>query len=222
LRIEEADQRITGALALFQAQELPLRWVLGPSSQPADLGPRLLARGLVQEDRPGSGTEHLGMAVDLRVIGETRPRPAGLTIRPVADAAGCRAWAAAARRGFNLSAEVADGWRELLDSLPFDPSLRHCVGWQDGVPVATAALLLGGGVAGIYYVSTASEARRQGIGRAMVAEALRAARAEGFRVGVLVAPPSVASLYRPIGFTEQCLFGIYHWPRTRGAGPQPL
>jgi GNAT superfamily N-acetyltransferase len=211
LKIEEADRRIEETLAPFQARGVPMMWVTGPSSQPADLGARLLARGFSQEDRPGLGAEDLGMAVDLQALNETLPCPDGLSIQPVEDAAGCRQWIEAARRGFDLSPAVADGWCDLLASLPFHQPLRHWVGRRHGEPVATASLLLAGGVAGIYSVSTVPAARRQGIGTAMVLEALRTARAVGCRVGVLMAAPMGASVYRRIGFTEYCLFGVYYW-----------
>jgi predicted acetyltransferase len=72
-------------------------------------------------------------------------------------------------------------------------------------------------VAGIYHVSAIPEARRRGIGTAMVLETLRAVRAEGYRVGVLTAAAPGASVYRRIGFVDYCLFGVYHW--LEGAAP---
>jgi ribosomal protein S18 acetylase RimI-like enzyme len=211
LKIEEADQRIDETLAPFQARGVPMMWVTGPSSQPADLGVRLQACGFIQEDRPGMGAEDLGMAVDLQALNESLPAPPGLTIQPVEEAESARQWAEASRRGFDVSPEVADGWLRVNTSMPFPGPLRHFLGRLDGEPVATSSLLPGGGVAGVYNVSTVPEARGQGIGTAMVLEALRAACAMGYRIGVLTAAPMGVSIYRRIGFTEYCLFGVYYW-----------
>jgi ribosomal protein S18 acetylase RimI-like enzyme len=192
-----------------------MMWVTGPSSQPSDLGPRLQARGFVQEDRPGMGAEDLGMAVDLLALNESLPAPADLTIQPVQDEAGAEQWAEVARQGFGLAPEVSDGWLRLNATLPPHGPLRHFLGLVQGEPVATSSLLPGGGVAGIYNVSTTPALRRQGIGTALVLEALRAARAMGYRVGVLMAAPMDVSVYRRIGFTEYCLFGVYYWRGER-------
>jgi ribosomal protein S18 acetylase RimI-like enzyme len=210
LRIEDADRVIEETLVRFQARGVPMRWVTGPSSQPSDLGCRLQARGLIQEDRPGVGAEDLGMAADLRTLNESWPAPADLTIQPVQETASGRQWAQAARRGLDFSRVVADGWLHSHDTLPRQGPLRHFVGLRGGEPVATASLLLDGGVAGIYNLSTAPDHRRQGIGTAMLLNACRTARATGYQVGVLIAAPAGASLYRRIGFSEQCLFRVYY------------
>ena len=217
LQIEEADRVIEETLARFHACGVPMVWVTGPSSQPSDLGCRLQAQGLVQVERPGVGTEELGMAADLLALNEAGPAPSDLTIQPVEAAVTGRHWAEAVRRGFDFPQEVADGWFDLHDTQSPHETLRHFVGLRQGEPIATASLLLDGGVAGIYNLSTVPDHRRQGIGTAMLLHACRAARAAGYRVGVLITCPAGASLYRRIGFAEQCLFSVYYSP----AAPRP-
>jgi len=217
LEPEEADARIEQTVAWFLARGVPMAWITGPSTRPSNLGERLKTHGLIQEDRPGLGAEDLGMAVDLLALNEALPAPSELTIRPVQDEAGCRLWNDVARVAFEVSPEVADGCTRLYASLLSSPSLRHWVGYLQAEPVATCSLLLGGGVAGIYTVGTIPEARRQGIGAAMVLEALQAARAMGYRAGILMAAPMGVGVYRRIGFTVYCKFGVYYWLGGDGA-----
>jgi GNAT superfamily N-acetyltransferase len=88
---------------------------------------------------------------------------------------------------------------------------RHYLGRLHGVPVATASLFLGAGVAGIYFVFTLEEARRQGIGAAITYAALRDVYALGYHVGVLGASELGYPVYKRLGFQECCRIGIYEW-----------
>ena len=76
-------------------------------------------------------------------------------------------------------------------------------------PIATSALVLDAGVAGIYAVATLPEARRKGIGRMMSMRALLDARQQGYRVGVLQASAMGYPVYKQIGFREVCRYELY-------------
>ncbi len=87
--------------------------------------------------------------------------------------------------------------------------LQRYLALLGGAPVAIAVLFLGAGVAGIYEVATVPAARRKGIGGAVTLEALRQARALGYRVGVLEASPMGFPVYQRLGFQQTCSFDIY-------------
>ena len=93
----------------------------------------------------------------------------------------------------------------LGDEVPW----RHYLGRLEGRPVATASLFLAAGVAGIYFVSTAPEARRRGIGAAITRAALEGARALGCRTAVLGASAPGHGLYRRLGFEDVCAIEVY-------------
>lgn len=92
-----------------------------------------------------------------------------------------------------------------------DGSVRSFLGRLDGTPVATASVLLGAGVAGVYNVATLPRARRRGVGRAITYRALAEARAAGYHYAILHASPAGAPLYRAMGFREVCTVFTYVW-----------
>jgi predicted acetyltransferase len=75
--------------------------------------------------------------------------------------------------------------------------------------VATSALVLDSGVAGIYAVATIPEARGKGIGRIMTVLPLVEAKQLGFRLGILQASSMGYSLYKKIGFREVFKYKLY-------------
>jgi len=210
LAADEADRRIVAMQAYFTERDLPMVWWGGPARQPADLATRLEAHGFTsQGDDPG-------MAADLCALREDLPTPPGLTVERVADDTMLADWIVALRLGnggapprLPLTPRAITLNRPATYA-PDDP-YRLYTARLDGQPVATTALLLASGVAGLYCVATAPAARRQGVGSAVVLAALRDAREEGYRVGVLGASQMGYGVYRRLGFQQYCLLQSHTW-----------
>lgn len=190
--------RIEEAASWLAARTDRWRWLVGPTSRPPDLAERLLAAGLRQtSDTPG-------MALDLRgwEIGEAAP--GGVTIDPVVDESGLAAWREVQRRGLALEDASAEAWwmAHRREGFEAGQPLTNWVAWLDGVPVAAAALFVGAGVAGIYNVCTAPEARGRGIGRAVTVAAIDEGARLGLPIAVLGASEMGFPVYRRLGFRE--------------------
>jgi GNAT superfamily N-acetyltransferase len=201
------DTTIEATIAYLAPRRVPALWWTGPGTQPPDLGRHLQGHGFVHaRDVPG-------MAVDLLALQEDHPRPPGLTIERVEDGEMLRTWARIAWVGTGFPETHQDEFAGLevrCRIAPGRPRYRY-LGFQNGVPVATSALVLHAGVAGIYAVATLPEARRQGLGTAVTLAPLRDARELGYRVGTLQASEMGFPVYRQLGFREVCRLGNYVW-----------
>jgi GNAT superfamily N-acetyltransferase len=201
------EKAIEAAIARAEARNVPMFWITGPSTMPADLGESLIAHGFVHEqDEPQ-------MAVALQEMNEDLPAPPGLKIERVRDFNTLTRWCWVYNTGFGMPAFTEPIWLELFRSIGLDAKgpMCHFLGRVDGVPVAASSLLLAGGVAGVGAVTTLPDTRRRGIGTAMTLAVLREGRALGYRFGVLGASDMGVGLYRRIGFGEVCRINEYAW-----------
>lgn len=204
---EQADQVIAESIERLQAHAAPGTWHVGPSMRPADLGARLIAHGFVYAG------DDIGMAIDLSALPAELDLPPGLVIDRVRDERELAIWTRTLAAGFGEGEREAAWTSEMYrriglgDQQPW----RHYLGRLQGVPVATASLFMGAGVAGIYFVFTVEEARHQGIGAAITLAALRAAYALGYHIGVLGASEMGYRVYLRLGFRECCRIGLYEW-----------
>ena len=143
------------------------------------------------------------MAVDIDRLAATT-LPTGYRFVRVGAGDESRAWTDALALGYEIPQELAEYFSP--DALGADPAPDASMQWfavlRDGRPVATSMLYLADGLAGIYCVSTLPGERRRGLGAHATAEALRAARRLGHRVGVLQSSTAGYPVYVELGFAE--------------------
>jgi len=203
LQSETLTPTITTILQQFTRRQVPMLWLVVPSTQPADLGSYLIEHGLSYTgDDPGMAIALESLPRDLRL-------PSGFTLEPVDDLSTLRTWC-----GFTDQTLVADAlfaWGQTL-GFASDREIIHFLGRLDGRAVATATLVLGGGVAGIYNVMTVPDVQRRGIGALMTVGPLEMALARGYQVGMLQSSQMGYRLYRRLGFEDYCRIAIYLWP----------
>lgn len=204
-----ADTDRSGAVALIDRLRAeierggaPALWWIGSRSRPAELGQMLEQNGLAPAgDVPA-------MAIDLESLPGAAETIDGFSIRKVENAAQRRLWAQIAATGTGFSAEATAALAALetrIADAQYEAQIRY-LGFLNEVPVATSALVLEHGVAGVYAVATLPDARRKGIGSAMTTVPLVDARALGYRVGILQSSSAGHSIYKKLGFKD-----IYHY-----------
>lgn len=191
--------------AQIDAQGAPALWWLGPQTQPAQLGALLEQQGL------RAAGQIAGMALDLRLLANQPALPANITIQRVESAEMQALWARTAAVGTEFSDAALASIVNIETALenPQYKAQRRYIGLLDGAPVATSALVLDAGVAGVYAVATIPAARRQGIGRLMTVAPLLEARQLGYRTGILQASPMGHPVYTQIGFRDICTYTLY-------------
>lgn len=205
LRPADVAATVDRLRAKIREQGAPALWWLGPRSQPADLGALLERAGL----HPAG--EAPGMAVALAEMASSAETPPGFTLQKATTREMQALWARTAAVGTGLSDAAADALAQIEETLgeaEYQGQQRY-LGLLDGAPVATSALALDAGVAGVYAVATLPAARGRGIGRAMTILPLLDAKQRGYRVGVLQSSEMGYPIYRKIGFQEVCRYQLY-------------
>ena len=184
-------------------------WQILPSCQPADLAEHLRAAGL--KSLPDESRPVMTLALTTRPAAP--PPPQGLVIRLVSDAATMHDWTAASMQGFETNAKNVQPYHDAYTALGFaeDATSQHFVGYLAGVPVTSATVLFAAGLAGIYDVSTAPSARRQGCGIAITEACLVAAEGRGYHHAVLQASPEGLGVYQRLGFHERYREQNFGW-----------
>jgi ribosomal protein S18 acetylase RimI-like enzyme len=207
-RTKEKIKRIIRRLqAHFAAYQVGVQWFIGPSTTPTTLGCLLEAQGF------HCCETEFGMALDLEQIPPCESGSAALEIVRVASEADLADWTAVATQGYGEGVHVQAARLRVQRQLGWTEAapLRRYLGRVNGRPVATSALFLGAGVAGVYEVVTLPDLREQGIDEAMTRYALQVAQQHGYRVGVLVTSPLGLPLYCQLGFEAYCQFEVYVW-----------
>ncbi len=196
-----ANRRVGEILAHHQRSKVACNWVVGPVSQPSDVGQHLRAHGF------RCMIHCAGMGCDLDRLPQPPPAPKGVHVDLVDSPPALQALTTERRRlrheGRNAMARMEPR------------QVWHLVASLDGQPVGETTVCLGAGVAGIYGVEVLEKFRRRGIGTALVDAALRHARALGHRTSVLAATGMGQCVYARLGFREVCKMSFWKYGKMR-------
>lgn len=191
--------------ARIDTQGAPAFWWLGPRSKPDDLRSTLERCGLEPLG------EVPGMALNLHSMESRLPKIAGFSVEKVGNTTQQALWARVAAIGTGFPDNAVDAMEQIEATL-CDSAYRaqhRYIGYLDDTPVASAALVLDSGVAGVYAIATIPEARQRGIGRYMTMLPLLEARRLDYRVAVMQASSMGYPIYKGLGFCDVCNYRLY-------------
>ena len=205
---DSIDHRIDEIISQLSQYTDHIDWLVFPSCQPADLGKRLEARGM--KGGPG-GT---WMLVDLTSPPSTPSVPDNFRIKYVSDNKMLEEWKQVSAAGFGGDVQI---YYDVYARHGFgaDAFSLHYIGYLDDEPVTSGTLLLAGGIASVYDVSTPPALRRQGFGGAITLAMMQEAQNRGYQYAWIWSSPMGKSLYRKLGFVAAD-FGIreYQWQKV--------
>jgi len=200
LEPDEVEATIDRVLAMYAARGLAFRWSVGPDSAPADLGPRLAARGLVRH-------ETLAMACRIR---DARPATTADAATQVEDEAGLVAFTEVMAAGWGAD---PDALLTLHRAMLGHPSGRcHMfVARADGRPVGAAAYIAAGERTA-YLLGAVVLPSHRGLGHyhALVRARLEHARARGLTLATSLAMATTsAPILARMGFRAVATLATY-------------
>ncbi|MCI4317070.1 MAG: GNAT family N-acetyltransferase [Thermoplasmata archaeon] len=190
----------------LSARSPPSWWWVGPSALHLPIPQTLLSFGFLLDHR------RRGMAVNLGSAAQSTQPPSGTLFQEVREISETRhiadLWSRSGplrnREGaFALNTLLAGRW-----SAPTS-QVRFSLAWSNSRPVATVAIGTSGDVAGVFGLTTLPDARTRGIGRALLAFALRHAAHSGARWAVTTVRMDEERFYRNFGFAAYDDFEIY-------------
>lgn len=192
-----ATARVRTAIEFFAEVKRPFSWWLGPGYTPDELPALLVEHGLIEAE------SELAMAIELARLDADAGLVPGLEIRRVRTASELAAFATLSAANWDPPDQQVIRYYAFAESILLGPGAMQWLylGWLDGRPVATAEATIGGGVVGLYNISTAPEYRRRGIGLAMTRAPLLDARGAGVTTGILQAAEAGVGVYERLGFT---------------------
>jgi ribosomal protein S18 acetylase RimI-like enzyme len=198
----EMDECIEMALEPFKKRKLPLRWWVGPSSSPHNLGYYLQKYGLTHN------RDMLGMAMELSRLPNPVTGP-DLTLERVYNKKMLAQWYQLLLEGFPISYNQTYLDTLSVTSLDANSADRHFVARFKGEVVGISTLFLGGGVAGLYNVATHPQSREQGIGTWITIKTFEEAPPDYQIATLQTTYPNALRLYHRLGFEVYCKIGIY-------------
>jgi GNAT superfamily N-acetyltransferase len=207
LSSDSAGRRIDEAFRQVSHYGDTIDWLVFPGCQPADLGAHLEARGM--KGGPG-GT---WMLADLASPPGTSGLPDDFRASRVRDAAMLEEWKVLSTAGFETDAQIYyDAY--IRHDFEHDAGWLHYIGYHEGEPVTSSTLLLAGGIAGIYDISTPPSFRGHGYGRAITLAMMQEARRLGYQDAWIWSSEMGKGVYSRVGFVARDL-GIreYRWEK---------
>jgi hypothetical protein len=218
---DAVDRRIDEIISQIGQYTDQIDWLVFPSCQPADLGQRLAVHGL--EGGPEGAWMLVGkiggpggtwMLADLTSLSDAPSVADNFQIEYVRNPKMLEAWIQISSEGFGGG--DYQNFYEAYARHGFGPEAfsLHYIGYLDDQPVTSSTLLLAGGIASIYDVSTPPALRRQGFGGAITWAMMQEAKKRGYQYAWIWSSPMGKGVYSKLGFVAAD-FGIreYQWQK---------
>jgi hypothetical protein len=223
IQANAANETVHRTLQSIEQRCSAIDWFVFPECEPSDLGDRLvtLSENKEQSDHWSlvgkiGGPGGTWMLAALNALApQSRQVSSAFHVENVTDLEHLETWKQINAEGFG-----GGDYQIFYDAFArhgFGPDAiaHHFVGYLDDTPVTSATLILAGGIASVFNVSTPERLRRQGYGGAVTLAALQAAIGYGFEDAYVWSSPLGRSVYQNLGFEIRDV-GIreYQWEKS--------
>ena len=199
----ELEQRIHLSASYFRVRGL--EWAYWVCEDWIDGRARRKSRQMFERLGLRHAVDLPGMVAD-RIAPPVKPLPA-VTIRRVADEATRAAFCSIGSVCFHVP---INWFCEVFDNDSVWDRFAAYVAYQNGAPVSTAAIVMGGGAAGVYNVATIPDQQRRGYGEAVMRYAVAEAQREhGVERSILQSTPAGLHLYQRMGYRTITRVAVY-------------
>lgn len=190
-----------------QGRQASLFWVVGPATQPVELGQCLLKRHF------NLALSATAMDLDLAHLKETGPVSPEVEVVRVERLSQLREFITIQADNSSLPSGAAQAWFDLEADIGLGETLawQRYLGYWRGEPVAAASTVVGAGVVGLYQVATLPQARGLGLASAVSLAAMQDARRRGHQRAILHSTPMGLNVYQRLGFKPVTPIEIYFW-----------
>lgn len=218
-----AGEQIDAILRRAGEHEDAIDWMVWPGDGPENLGALLAERGEAggpngewmlhgnQGSEPGTW-----LVIDLNALPAQVSTPDGFRVVQVRGEQQFHVWVDINARGFGGGDYSAFHSAYLRHGFGEDAQAIHFIGYQGETPVTSSTLLIAGGSASAYNISTPEKLRCRGYGSAISLATLHEARRRGFQHSWIWSSNLGRSVYQKLGFVITD-FGIreYQWKKRR-------
>lgn len=218
---DRIDEQIDAIIRQMGQSTTRIDWFVFPSCQPADLGERVAVRGLAGgPDGEWTLIGKIGGPGGTWMLADLTALPPGPVVTEpfrvvqVENEQMLESWRQSSAAGFGggdyqsfYAAYARHGFAEDAFSL-------HYIGYWGDQPVTSGTLLLAGGIAGLFDISTPLAFRRQGFGSAISWAMLQEAKKRGSTQAYVWSSPLGKGVYQGVGFVPIALgMREYEWQR---------
>lgn len=199
------DDKIKETMAVFTERNIPFLWQIEHSTQPDNLGDRLIEHGM----------QFLGenpvLVVDTDSFNEAPQLPEGYEIKHVSNDDLLGTFGDIFGIGFQVPSFVVDTMLLMYKDYTPDANLINYIGYLDGEAVSVGTILFGAGVAGFYSGTVLESARGKGIGTVNALHRVAVAKERGYRIAFMVSGGNAYNLYKRLGFKDYTPLERYIW-----------
>lgn len=196
---------IIETLQLYKKAGKPVLWTIFPSKQPENIEEIFKNKRLIHLERNSL------MYLDMTSLDDNLKIIDDFYIKEIDDLKSLKHWTKLNAICFSMTRDIQRFITNSNADLFLNKKIsgKHFIAYYKDKPIGTSSVFFANGVAGIYNVTTAPEARGKGIGEAITRAALISGKKAGYTFAILQATKKGLPVYKKMGFKSNEAMDYY-------------